>query len=85
MIEKVTVGIPVYNGARHIRHSIESVLNQTYTDFELIVTDDGSTDETLEVLKSFNDPRLKIISDGENHGISYRLNQQISLAGGGIL
>lgn len=82
MVKIVTVGIPVYNGARYIQQAIESVLNQTYTDFELIVTDDGSTDGTLEVLRLFDDSRLKIISDGENRGISYRLNQQISLAGG---
>lgn len=78
----VTIAIPVYNCERFIKQSITSVLNQTYKNFELIVTDDGSTDNTLGVLQSIHDPRLKVISDGENRGISYRLNQQIDLAHG---
>lgn len=81
----VTVGIPVYNGERYIRKAVESVLSQTYTDIELIVTDDGSTDNTLQILNSIKDPRLKVISDGENRGIAYRLNQQIDLACGEFL
>lgn len=78
----VTIGIPVYNGSRFVELAIKSVLNQTYTNFELIITDDGSTDNTLEIISSFKDARIKIISDGQNRGISYRLNQQIDLARG---
>lgn len=78
----LTVGIPVYNGERFIEKAIKSVLNQTFKDFELIITDDGSTDKTVEIIKSFNDPRIKLVADGENHGISYRLNQQIDMARG---
>ncbi len=78
----VTVGIPAYNAERFIRWAIKSVLNQTFADFELIITDDGSTDKTVEMAHSFSDPRIKIITDGKNHGISYRLNQQIDLARG---
>ncbi len=78
----ITIGIPVYNGEKFIYQAVMSVLNQTYTDFELIVTDDGSSDKTLEVLGKFNDPRLRVISDGANRGIAYRLNQQIDLAKG---
>ena len=78
----LTVGIPVFNGEKFIKSSVMSVLNQAYKDFELIVTDDGSTDETMDILRSIKDPRIRIVSDGENHGISYRLNQQINLARG---
>lgn len=78
----VTIGIPVYNVGRFIGLSLKSVLQQSYTNFELIITDDGSTDNTVEVIRSFNDPRITLIVDGENHGISYRLNQQIDLAKG---
>ena len=78
----VTIGIPVYNVGRFIGLTLKSVLKQTYTNFELIITDDGSTDNTIEVIRSFNDPRITLIVDGENHGISYRLNQQIDLAKG---
>lgn len=78
----VTVGMPAYNSERFIGQAIKSVLNQTYRNFELIITDDGSTDKTVEIARSFQDPRIKVLSDGENHGISYRLNQQIDLASG---
>ena len=78
----VTVGIPVYNCENFIALAVKSVLNQTFTNFELIITDDGSTDDTLKVLRQFNDSRISIIADGKNNGISYRLNQQINLAKG---
>lgn len=80
----VTIGIPTYNVGRFVALSIESVLAQTYTNFELIVTDDGSTDNTVAEIRKFNDPRIRLIVDGENHGISYRLNQQIDMAKGDI-
>lgn len=79
---KLTVGIPVLNGGRYILESVRSVLNQTYTDFELIVTDDGSTDETMELLRSVNDPRLTIVCDGMHKGLATRLNEQIAMAHG---
>lgn len=74
--------MPAFNAERFIAQAIKSVLNQTFSDFELIITDDGSTDRTVEIAQSFNDPRITVISDGENKGISYRLNQQIDLAKG---
>ncbi|CDE64123.1 glycosyltransferase group 2 family protein [Parabacteroides sp. CAG:409] len=78
----VTIGIPCYNVGQYIALSIKSVLAQTYTNFELIITDDGSTDNTVEEIKKFKDPRIKLIVDGRNRGISYRLNQQIDMAKG---
>lgn len=78
----VTIGMPAYNSERFIGMAIKSILQQTFKDFELIITDDGSTDRTVEIAKSFNDPRITVVQDGENHGISYRLNQQIDLAKG---
>ena len=78
----VTIGIPTYNVGRFVALSIKSVLAQTYTNFELIITDDGSTDNTVEEIRKFNDPRIKLIVGTENRGISYRLNQQIDMAKG---
>jgi glycosyltransferase involved in cell wall biosynthesis len=54
------------------------VINQTFHDWELILTDDGSTDNSLQIARSFNDPRIRIIHDHVNRGISFRLNQIIS-------
>lgn len=78
----ISVGMPVYNAEKHIRLAIKSILNQTFTDFELIITDDGSTDNTVKIIKSFKDSRIKLYTDSQNRGIGFRLNQQINLASG---
>jgi len=79
---KITIGIPFYNSSSTISKAIQSVLNQTFEDFELIITDDGSTDNSLSIIQQHNDPRIIVLSDKENKGISYRLNQQIAHAKG---
>ena len=79
----VSVIIPTYNRAHLIGRAIRSVLEQTYRDFELIVVDDASTDNTEEVVKSFNDGRLRYIRLGENTGTSsVPRNTGIKAAGG---
>lgn len=65
---KVSIIIPTYNGANFLGEAIQSVLNQTYPHFELIVVNDASPDHTDEVVKKFNDPRLKYIVHPENRG-----------------
>lgn len=57
----VSVIMPVYNAASFLREAIQSLLNQIYTDWELIAVDDGSTDESLKILQSYSDPRIRII------------------------
>lgn len=79
----VTVVIPVYNGSDYIRDSIGSVLNQTYQDFELIVVDDGSTDETVELVKAFGDQVLCI--EQPNGGVAEALNTGIRNARGAYI
>ncbi len=64
----VSVIVPTYNGARHIRQLIESVLDQTYPHFELIVVDDSSIDETAQIVKEYSDPRVRLIVRSENRG-----------------
>ena len=81
-IPLVTIGIPVYNSEKFLAQAINSVLRQSYSNFELIITDDGSTDASVSIAQSFKDDRIKVIVDGQNRGISYRLNQQIELANG---
>ena len=79
---KITVGIPVYNAERFLKFAIKSVLAQSFTAFELILTDDGSSDRSMEVASSFNDPRIILLSDGKNEGIFFRLNEQIAISKG---
>ncbi|MFA0067590.1 glycosyltransferase family 2 protein [Vibrio breoganii] len=76
----VTVAIPFYNAEKHLKGSIESILSQTHTKFELLLVDDGSTDDSLKIAQSFKDDRIRIISDGLNKGLASRLNQIIDLA-----
>ncbi len=78
----VTVGISAYNEEMYIMDAVKSVLAQTYSNFELIITDDASTDRTAELLKSINDDRVVMMLENENKGLAYRLNQQIDMARG---
>ena len=78
----VSVLLPVYNGEKTIRLAVKSILDQSYTDFELILLDDGSTDQTLSILRAIHEPRVRIISDGKNKGLAARLNEGVSLAKG---
>lgn len=76
---KVTVLLPVYNGASFLKESIGSILNQSYKDFELLVIDDASTDASPEILDSFRDSRIRIIRNTENSGLIGVLNTGMKL------
>ena len=78
---KVTVVIPTFNRAHYLAEAIQSVLNQTVADYELIVVDDGSTDETSAVLAGFKDPRLCVFRQ-EHRGISAAMNAGLRAARG---
>jgi len=78
---RITVLVPVYNGASHLGETITSLLAQTYKDFELLVIDDGSTDNSVEIIKSFSDPRIRMMQK-ENGGLCSTLNRGIQEARG---
>ncbi len=80
-LPSISVILPVYNGAGDVARSIQTVLTQTNSDFELIVIDDGSKDNSVEVLRNINDPRLRIYHQ-ENIGLAATLNRGIELARG---
>lgn len=71
--------MPVYNGAEHIKEAIESILSQTYKSFDLFVINDGSTDNTEEVIQSISDPRIRYIRNEKNMGLPSTLNRGLSL------
>jgi glycosyltransferase involved in cell wall biosynthesis len=79
---EISVIMTVYNGEKFLREAIDSVLNQTFQDFELIIIDDGSTDSTVQTIKSYNDPRIQLIENCQNRGQSYSRNLGIKESNG---
>ncbi len=85
MSPRVTVLLPVHNGQRYLRSSIESVLAQTFGDLELLVVDDGSTDETPSILAAYTDPRVRVITQGTQQGLATALNTGLAQAHGELI
>jgi len=79
---KVSVVMSIYNSERYLQEAIDSILSQTFTDFELIIIDDGSTDSSAEILDSYKDTRIKRINNPQNLGLSRSLNLGIASARG---
>ena len=82
---KVSIIMPVYNGEKYLRTSIESVLSQSFSDFEFVVVDDGSIDLTSSIIESYQDDRIHYIRNVNHKGISYALNQGLSAAVGELI
>ncbi len=78
----ITVLMSVYNGEKYLKESIRSVLTQSYSDFEFIIVDDCSNDKTIEIIESFNDPRIKLLRNESNLGLSASLNRGIKSSSG---
>ena len=78
----VTVLMPVYNGSKYLDDAIKSILNQTFQNLEFVIIDDGSTDDSLNIIKSYNDNRIRLIENKANQGQSKTLNKGINLARG---
>lgn len=78
----VSVLMPVYNAQRFLKRAIESVLSQTFTDFEFLIINDGSTDTSVTIIESFQDPRIRLVHNEKNSGVIDTLNKGISLAKG---
>ncbi|RXK88723.1 glycosyltransferase family 2 protein [Chlorobaculum sp. 24CR] len=78
----VTVLMPVHNGERYLKEAIESILAQTFADFEFLVIDDGSTDRSRQIVESYGNPRIVLVANADNRGTVHVLNQGIALAKG---
>ncbi len=79
MTSLISIGIPFYNAEKYLKFAIQSVIAQSYENWELILVDDGSSDNSLEVAQEFalKDARIRVICDGKNRKLPYRLNQLI--------
>lgn len=78
----VSVVMPAYNAEKYIGEAIDSILGQTFTDFEFIIVNDGSTDKTKEIIESYDDPRLVYLENEKNSGIVKTLNKGLDAAQG---
>jgi glycosyltransferase involved in cell wall biosynthesis len=81
----LTVVMPVYNGQKYLREAIDSVLSQTYKNFELLIIDDGSTDNSLEIINTYSDDRIRLLKNGANYGVGYTRNVGLDEAKGDYL
>ncbi|MDD2337894.1 MAG: glycosyltransferase, partial [Geobacteraceae bacterium] len=79
---KITVLMPLFNGKRYVREAVESILGQTFADFEFLIIDDGSTDDSCAIVESYGDPRIRLITNGKNLGVTATLNRGIKLGRG---
>jgi GT2 family glycosyltransferase len=78
----ISVVMPAFNAERHILAALRSLADQTFSDFEILVIDDGSTDDTLSILRKFDDPRLRVDSLGSNRGLATARNVGAKMAAG---
>ncbi len=79
---KISVILSVYNGEKYLGEAIESILNQTFTDFEFLIVNDGSTDSSLNIIQSYQDERIRVINNEQNIGLTKSLNKAIRQARG---
>lgn len=75
----------VYNGAAYLKPAMDSVLNQTFHDLELLIINDGSTDESTSIINSYNDPRIRLLNNGKNKGIAFTRNRGVNEAYGELV
>jgi glycosyltransferase involved in cell wall biosynthesis len=85
MSPKVSIVMSVFNGASYLRRAIDSILGQSFTDFEFIIIDDGSTDDTQSILQEYADERIRLFSNDANLGLTRSLNKGIEAARGEFL
>jgi len=81
-IPLITVAMPVYNAGGDLRGAVLSIIKQTYQNWELLIIDDGSTDNAFDLIQDIKDSRVHILRDGVNKGLAARLNEAINLAKG---
>jgi glycosyltransferase involved in cell wall biosynthesis len=81
----VTVLLPVHNGERFVRRALDSILGQSFQDFEVVVVDDGSTDATASVLHEYADPRMRIVVHDQQCGLTASLNDGLAVARGALI
>lgn len=78
----VTILMPVYNSEQYLAETIDSMLNQSYRNFEFDIINDGSSDKSVQIIQSYSDPRIKLYHNNGNQGLIYTLNRGLEIANG---
>ena len=84
-MKKVSIIVPVYNSSKYLNECINSIINQTYKNLEIIIVNDNSTDNSLDIINSFNDKRIKVINLKENSGVSIARNKGVEKSTGDLI
>src|SRR5450432_2078787 len=79
---EISVILPAYNTEAYLGKAIQSLLDQSFRDFELLIINDGSTDKTEDIIRSFSDPRIVYIKNEQNYGLIDTLNKGIDISRG---
>jgi glycosyltransferase involved in cell wall biosynthesis len=82
---QITVLMPVYNGEKYLREAIESILAQTFSNYEFLIINDGSADQSVNIITAYDDPRIKLVHNDHNTGIVSALNKGLDLARGELI
>lgn len=82
MVPAISIIMPAYNAGKYIRQAIDSMLRQSFADFELIIIDDGSTDDTKDLIAGYPDPRIRYLANERNSGLAFTLNRGVGSAVG---
>lgn len=82
---KITVFMPMFNAEKFIGEAVDSILNQTFKDFELLIIDDGSNDQSREIVEKYQDSRIRLYVNERNRGLPYTRNRGLELARGKYL
>src|SRR5437588_3374108 len=81
-MQKLSIGIPCLNAGRFLAEAVQSIFAQSFQDWELLIVDDGSTDDSFRSLGAITDRRVRLFSDGAHRGLAARLNQIVRLSRG---
>ncbi len=84
-MDKVSIIIPIYNSRKHLKECLDSVINQTYKNLEIIIVDDHSTDNSLKLINTYHDKRIHIIKLSKNQGTSIARNKGVEISTGDYL
>lgn len=78
----ISVIMPVYNAEKYLKEAIDSILNQTFEDFEFLILNDGSNDSTIDIINNYTDARIIVLHEPQNRGIVYQLNKGLAVSKG---